>query len=84
MSPASAYCTASLVTYTTNVKLWRDRSGQGILEFGLVVGLVAMVVIGTLLVLGNNSEMTLARAGHAMDTASGPAMSTAARPAARP
>jgi len=43
-----------------------------------------MVVIGTLLVLGNNSEMTLARAGHAMDTASGPAMSTAARPAARP
>jgi len=63
------------------VELWRDRSGQGILEYGLVAGLVAMVVIGTLLVLSSNSDMTLARAGQAMGASSGTSISTAARPA---
>jgi Flp pilus assembly pilin Flp len=65
------------------VELCRDRSGQGILEYGLVAGLVAMVVIGTLLVLSSNSDMTLARAGQAMGTASGTSISTAAHPAAQ-
>jgi Flp pilus assembly pilin Flp len=48
--------------------MWRDDSGQGVLEYGLIIGLTAMVAIGALLVLGNDSDMTLARAAHALTT----------------
>jgi Flp pilus assembly pilin Flp len=45
------------------VKLWRDRSGQGVLEYGLILGLIAMVAIGALMVVGSSSNTSLARAG---------------------
>lgn len=54
--------------YTTNVRFWRDRSGQGILEYGLILGLVAMVAIGALLALGNDSTGSLSHAGNTINT----------------
>jgi len=54
--------------YTSFVKLLRDRSGQGVLEYGLILGLAAMVAIGALLVLGGGSASTFARAAHGMGT----------------
>jgi len=54
--------------YTGNVRFWRDRSGQGILEYGLILGLVAMVAIGALLALGNDSSGSLAHAGNTITT----------------
>ena len=36
-----------------NLKIWlKDESGQGLPEYGLIIGLVAMVVVTALLVLG--------------------------------
>jgi Flp pilus assembly pilin Flp len=51
---------------SATLKLWRDRSGQGALEYGLILGLVAMVAIGALLVLGSGSSSPLSRAGHSI------------------
>lgn len=35
-------------------KLWKDESGQGMVEYGLILALVAVVVIGVLTLLGTN------------------------------
>jgi Flp pilus assembly pilin Flp len=48
------------------VKLLRDRSGGGVLEYGLILGLAAMVAIGAVLILDGGSASTLARAAHGM------------------
>jgi Flp pilus assembly pilin Flp len=45
----------------------RDESGQGILEYGLILGLCAMVAIGALMVFGSNSSTELARASQAIN-----------------
>jgi pilus assembly protein Flp/PilA len=50
------------------VRFWRDRSGQGILEYGLILGLVAMVAIGALLALGSDSNGSLSHAGSTINT----------------
>ena len=55
------------MAYTSGVRLWRDRSGQGVLEYGLILGLVAMVAIGALLVFGSGSASSLTRAGSAIN-----------------
>lgn len=36
-------------------KLYKEESGQGMVEYGLILVLVAMVVVGALAVLGENS-----------------------------
>ncbi|RDV84067.1 Flp family type IVb pilin [Ammonifex thiophilus] len=33
-------------------ELWRDEEGQGMAEYGLILALIAIVVIGALTVLG--------------------------------
>jgi Flp pilus assembly pilin Flp len=58
----------SNLPYTKIVRFWRDRSGQGILEYGLILGLVAMVAIGALLALVNDSSGSLAHAGNTITT----------------
>jgi Flp pilus assembly pilin Flp len=55
------------------VRFLRDRSGQGVLEYGLILGLLAMVAIGALLVLGSGSNSTFARAGHSISGDAGAA-----------
>jgi len=37
-------------------RLWRDESGQGMVEYGLILALVAVVVIGLLLTMGEELE----------------------------
>jgi len=32
--------------------LWRDESGQGLVEYALIIALVAIVVVGALFLLG--------------------------------
>jgi Flp pilus assembly pilin Flp len=51
------------------VKLLRDESGQGVLEYGLMLGLCAMVAIGALMVFGTSSSTELARASQAINAA---------------
>lgn len=33
-------------------RIWKDESGQGMVEYGLIIGLIAVVVIAALLILG--------------------------------
>ena len=35
-------------------KFFKDESGQGMVEYGLIIAVVAVVVIGTLAILGTN------------------------------
>lgn len=35
-------------------KLWTGQEGQGMAEYGLILALVAIAVIGALQILGNN------------------------------
>jgi len=34
-------------------RLWKDDSGQGMVEYGLILALVAVVVIGLLMTMGD-------------------------------
>ncbi len=45
--------------YTVAMSFWRDEAGVGILEYGLILALVAMVAIGALLVLGTTISSTI-------------------------
>jgi len=33
---------------------WTDRKGQGMVEYGLIIALIAAVVIGVLVILGDD------------------------------
>jgi pilus assembly protein Flp/PilA len=33
-------------------RIWKDESGQGMVEYGLIIGLVAIAVIAALILLG--------------------------------
>lgn len=33
-------------------RLWKDEGGQGMVEYGLILALIAVVVIAALLILG--------------------------------
>ena len=37
----------------------RDESGQGTLEYGLILGLIAMISVGIMLVFGNDTNTSL-------------------------
>jgi pilus assembly protein Flp/PilA len=41
------------------VSLLLDESGAGVLEYGVVLALVAMVVVAAMLMIGNNSNSSL-------------------------
>jgi Flp pilus assembly pilin Flp len=41
--------------------LLEDDSGAGVLEYGVVLALVAMVLVAALLMIGNNSSASLGR-----------------------
>ena len=35
-------------------RLWKEEEGQGLVEYGLIIGLVAVVVIGALTLMGTS------------------------------
>ncbi|HOD40532.1 MAG TPA: Flp family type IVb pilin [Candidatus Wallbacteria bacterium] len=37
-----------------SLSLFTDESGQGMVEYGLILGLIALVTVGVLSMLGNN------------------------------
>jgi len=57
-------------SYTVAMDFWRDESGLGIVEYGLILALVAMVAIGALLVFGNDITASVDRVGNDMPSAS--------------
>lgn len=45
-------------------KLWNDEAGQGMVEYGLILALVAVVVIGVLTTMGDNLKALFTEAGN--------------------
>ena len=40
-------------------KLYRDEEGQGLVEYGLILALIAIIVIVALRILGNKTKNTM-------------------------
>jgi Flp pilus assembly pilin Flp len=57
------------ITYSGSVRALTDDSGAGILEYGLVLSLVALLAIAALLMLGGDSSRSLSRSGNSFVTA---------------
>jgi len=51
------------------MRVLTDDSGAGILEYGLVLSLVALLAIAALLMLGGDSNRSLSRSGNSFVTA---------------
>ena len=47
-------------------RLMRDESGATAIEYGLIVALIAVVIIGAVTALGTNLNSTLSSAGSAI------------------
>jgi Flp pilus assembly pilin Flp len=54
------------------MSFWRDDAGVGILEYGLMLALVAMVAIGALLVLGTSISSTISNDASPGGSVTGP------------
>lgn len=39
-------------------RLWKEEEGQGLVEYALILALIAIIVIGTVRVVGNDVEAT--------------------------
>ncbi|MEK7432410.1 MAG: Flp family type IVb pilin [Cyanobacteriota bacterium] len=48
-------------------KLFRDEEGQGMVEYGIIVALIAVVVIGAVQTLGANTKSTFDHAAQTID-----------------
>ncbi len=53
-------------------RFFLDECGQGTLEYGLVLGLIAMIAVGTLLLIGNDTDSSLYNSAAAINSASKP------------
>lgn len=51
---------------TLFARLARDESGATAIEYGLIVALIAVVIIGAVTTLGSNLNTTLSSAGSAI------------------
>jgi Flp pilus assembly pilin Flp len=51
-------------------RFFLDESGQGTLEYGLVLGLIAMIAVGALLLIGNDTDSSLTSSAASMNNAS--------------
>lgn len=48
-------------------RLWRDEEGQGLVEYGLILALIAIVVIAALQTLGGKTAATLDKVGEELE-----------------
>ena len=48
-------------------RLWNDESGATMVEYGLMIALIAVVCIGAVQVLGTNTRGSFAASANAMD-----------------
>jgi Flp pilus assembly pilin Flp len=46
------------------MRFFKDRSGAGMLEYGLILGLVALVSVAVLLLLGGDTNSSLNRSAN--------------------
>ncbi|HEU4964605.1 MAG TPA: Flp family type IVb pilin [Bacilli bacterium] len=49
-------------------RLWKEESGQGLVEYGLIIGLVAVVVIGALTLMGTSIDGLFDEVNDNLDT----------------
>ncbi len=50
-------------------KWFKDEEGQGMVEYGLIIGLIAIAVIGALVVLGPKVASMFTQVGEKLDSA---------------
>ena len=55
------------------MSLLRDEEGQGMVEYGIIVALIAVVVIGAVQTLGTNTKGTFDKAATAVSGTGGDA-----------
>jgi Flp pilus assembly pilin Flp len=55
-----------------------DECGQGTLEYGLVLGLIAMIAVGSLLLLGTDTNSSLSSSAASINSASKTAVTAGA------
>jgi pilus assembly protein Flp/PilA len=51
------------------IRFLKDENGQGMVEYGLIIGLIALVVIVALIALGPKIEDLFTNVGDALDSA---------------
>lgn len=49
-------------------ELKKDETGQGMVEYGLIIGLIAIVVVGALIFLGPKISALFTNAGNKLNT----------------
>ena len=54
-------------------RLWKEESGQGLVEYGLLIGLIVVIVIAVLLIFGESLEGLFERITGEVDKAVTPA-----------
>lgn len=52
-------------------RLWKDESGQGMVEYGLILALVAVLAVGALRLLGDRVEQTFTEVQSGLNVGSG-------------
>lgn len=52
-------------------RLWKDESGQGMVEYGLILALVAVLAVGALRLLGDRVEQTFTEVQSGLSVGSG-------------
>lgn len=48
-------------------RLWKDEEGQGMVEYALIIALIAIVVIGALEILGGNISALFTEIGEELE-----------------
>ena len=54
------------------LKFLLDERGQGTLEYGLILGLIAMIAVGALLLVGNDTNSSLSSSASKFNSSSQP------------
>ncbi len=52
------------------IRFLKDENGQGMVEYGLIIGLIAVVVIGALIILGPKIKEMFEGIGKALEESS--------------